>query len=349
MGEWSIEKPSSHPLASIDQSGKVTFADHDVTTAYTIKFIGTTAETKCEQTEIRGDIVVYPCSPLVPCECRTAGATIGSGTTSSKIVVGTHSSSNCSGGWSVSLKSGVNILSDIEFRSDGKIYANVISANTSTSARITQYNASIGSCSDYFTVTQLGNNPTPPTTYSYTLHTNHSSETVVFTDSSGNEYEYTTDSNGDAVHTATTNGQMTVRIVSEGEEVIDYGDGITYHVLPIYQYDGRTAINANTTVNMFAIVVRYTTNTMINNAAVVFNNNGKVWDYTNLVYDEKYDGLTLQGGNLPSWVNRLTFTNGTYDMNDSSADSNPGDARDGTFVIYINGISTYKSFKVFQT
>ena len=347
MGTWSIEKPNPHPLATIDENGKVTFADHDVMTSYTIQFTGTTDETKCEQTQLRGNVVVYPCTPPVPCTCYTHGATIGSGTTSSKIVVGTHSSS-CSGGWSVSLKSGVNILSDIEFRNDGNIYAYVISANTSSSSRITQYNASIGACNDYFSVTQLGNNPTPTTKYSYTLHTNHDGETVVFTDSSGKEYTYMTDSSGNAVHTATTSGQMTVRIVSEGEEVIDYGDGHTYHVVPIYQYDGRTTINANTTVNMFAVVVRYTTNTMINNAAVVFDNYGKVWDYTNLVYDEKDDGLTLKGGNLPSWINSLTFTDGTYDMKNSSADSNPGDARDGTFVIYINGISTYKSFKVIQ-
>lgn len=349
MGEWSIEKPSSHPLASIDQTGKVTFADHDVMTAYTIKFTGSTAETKCEQTELRGDIVVYPCTPSVPCNCYTEGIdSIGSGTTSSKIIVGHHRSSNCSGGWSTSLKSGVDILRDIEFRDDGNIYAYVISANTSSSSRITQYNTSIGTCHDYFSVTQLGNNPTPTTKYSYTLHTNHDGETVVFTDSSGKEYTYTTDSSGNAVHTATTSGQMTVKIVSD-EDIIDYGDGNVYHGIPIYQFGGSTRINADETVNILGAFVRYTTNNKIGNAAVVFGFYTSIIDETNLKYDEI--DLSLEGRSLPEFVTSLKFVNGKIDTvnsiaKDNSAEGSP--SRSGIFTMYINGISTNKSLKVFQ-
>jgi len=345
MGTWSIVNPNPHPLASIDQTGKVTFADHSIMTSYTIQFVGTTAETKCEQTQLRGNIVVYPCTSPTPCSCSTNGTTIGSGTTSSKIVVGTHSSSNCSGGWSTSLKSGVDILRDIEFRNDGNIYAYVISANTSPNTRITQYNTFIGSCSDYFSVVQLGNNPTPSVTYSYTFKTNHEGETVEFSNGSS-RYTYTTDSSGVAVHTATTNSPMTARIIYE-EDIIDYGDGYTFHGVPVYQYGGSVTINANQTKEVKGIYVRYNTNTSVNNAAVVFDSYGKVWDYTSLRYDETDIGA--EGRSLPSWVNQLKFVGGTYDMVNSLADNNEGGSgRSGSFTLYINGISTNKTFTVFQ-
>lgn len=169
MGTWSIELPSSHPLASIDQTGKVTFQPHTEMTSYTIKFTGTTAETKCEQTEIRGNIVVYPCSPTTGCMCNVtpSGTKVPSTASSTKVVVGAvHTTGNCTNlSWSFAKYDGEDFLTGLEVR-DNFVYAAVSRDNPSSSSRFVKYSATpsgagVISGPSHFAVEQEGKG-TPP-------------------------------------------------------------------------------------------------------------------------------------------------------------------------------------------
>lgn len=169
MGFWSIELPSSHPLASIDQTGKVTFQPHTEMTSYTIKFTGTTAETKCEQTEIRGNIVVYPCTGSSSCTCNVtpSGTKVPSTASSTKVIVGavniTGSCTNLS--WSFSSYEGENFLTGLEVR-DGYVYAAVSQDNPSSESRFVKYSATpsgtgVISGPSHFAVEQEGKGAPP--------------------------------------------------------------------------------------------------------------------------------------------------------------------------------------------
>jgi len=92
------------------------------------------------------------------CTCNATGHKnpISSAVTTSRVDLGTYSST-CSGTWSATIKSGTDFLTDFSF-SNGTISAKVSVPNTSAT-RTSVYTATIGNCSDDFTVVQAGAEP----------------------------------------------------------------------------------------------------------------------------------------------------------------------------------------------
>lgn len=171
MGTWSIELPSSHPLASIDQTGKVTFQPHTEMISYTIKFTGTTAETKCEQTTLRGNIVVYPCTSTTMCtySVTPTGDKVPSTASSTKVKVGRWTTGGtCSNlNWTFTNYEGEDFLTGFEVRADGFVYASITKDNPSSESRFAKYEAKATSSSgvksspSHFAVEQEGKGAPP--------------------------------------------------------------------------------------------------------------------------------------------------------------------------------------------
>lgn len=92
------------------------------------------------------------------CTCNATGHKnpISSAVTTSRVDLGTYSST-CSGTWSATIKSGTDFLTDFSF-SNGTISAKVSVPNTGAT-RTSVYTATIGNCSDDFTVVQAGAEP----------------------------------------------------------------------------------------------------------------------------------------------------------------------------------------------
>ena len=99
------------------------------------------------------------------CTCTATGHKnpISSAVTTSRVDLGTYSST-CSGTWSATIKSGTDFLSDFSF-SNGTISAKVSVPNTGAQ-RTSVYTATIGNCSDDFTVVQAGGT-TPTNTFKW--------------------------------------------------------------------------------------------------------------------------------------------------------------------------------------
>ena len=99
------------------------------------------------------------------CTCTATGHKnpISSAVTTSRVDLGTYSTT-CSGTWSATIKSGTDFLSDFSF-SNGTISAKVSRANTGAQ-RTSVYTATIGNCSDDFTVVQAGGT-TPTNTFKW--------------------------------------------------------------------------------------------------------------------------------------------------------------------------------------
>ena len=99
------------------------------------------------------------------CTCDATGHKnpISSAVTTSRVDLGTYSST-CSGTWSATIKSGTDFLTDFSF-SNGTISAKV-SKNNTGATRTSVYTATIGNCSDDFTVVQAGGT-TPTNTFKW--------------------------------------------------------------------------------------------------------------------------------------------------------------------------------------
>ena len=171
MGSWSIELPSSHPLASIDNTGKVTFQPHTEMTSYTIKFTGSTAETKCEQETLRANIVVYPCTSSTMCTYTVTptGDKVPSTASSTKVKVARWTTGgSCSNlSWTFTNYEGEDFLTGFEVRTDGYVYASITKDNPSDKSRYSKYEAKATSSSgvksspSHFAVEQEGKGAPP--------------------------------------------------------------------------------------------------------------------------------------------------------------------------------------------
>ncbi|MBO6252990.1 MAG: hypothetical protein J6O49_04970 [Bacteroidaceae bacterium] len=160
---WSISSPSYHPLASIDSNGRFTFDRHTSDTVYTIAY----NDSECGT--ITKDITIYACEtpPEPTCVCDSF-STVGAGNTVPATIDGVEylvgrytGATNCSSNlYQSGMRSGTSFLGSFRF-SGGNIYAQVNSANYTTSTRQGQYNIYQSSCSDYITVTQAAGS-TPP-------------------------------------------------------------------------------------------------------------------------------------------------------------------------------------------
>ena len=103
--------------------------------------------------------------PTPTCTCTATGHKnpISSAVTTSRVDLGTYSTT-CSGTWSATIKSGTDFLSDFRF-SNGTISAKVSLPNTGAT-RTSVYTATIGNCSNDFTVVQAGGT-TPTNTFKW--------------------------------------------------------------------------------------------------------------------------------------------------------------------------------------
>jgi len=103
--------------------------------------------------------------PTPTCTCTATGHKnpISSAVTTSRVDLGTYSTT-CSGTWSATIKSGTDFLTDFRF-SNGTISAKVSVPNTGAQ-RTSVYTATIGNCSDDFTVVQAGGT-TPTNTFKW--------------------------------------------------------------------------------------------------------------------------------------------------------------------------------------
>lgn len=99
------------------------------------------------------------------CTCDATGHKnpISSAVTTSRVDLGTYSTT-CSGTWSATIKSGTDFLTDFSF-SNGRISAKV-SKNNTGATRTSVYTATIGNCSNDFTVVQAGGT-TPTNTFKW--------------------------------------------------------------------------------------------------------------------------------------------------------------------------------------
>lgn len=245
MGTWSIELPSSHPLASIDQTGKVTFQPHTEMTSYTIKFAGTTAETKCEQTEIRGNIVVYPCTSTTMCtySVMPTGNKVPSTASSTKVKVGMWTTGGtCSNlSWTFTNYEGENFLTDFEVRADGFVYASVSKDNPSSVSRYAKYEAKATSSSgvksspSHFAVEQEGKGAPPAS--NCPVITNINSNACVPSGSSGAQLaSFNTDKDVSTMIATCPDTSMT------GIHVDGHAPGRTYTVHGTYPANNTSSI-----------------------------------------------------------------------------------------------------------
>lgn len=103
--------------------------------------------------------------PTPTCTCDASGHKnpISSAVTTSRVDLGTYSTT-CSGTWSATIKSGTDFLTDFRF-SNGRISAKVSLPNTGAT-RTSLYTATIGNCSNDFTVVQAGGT-TPTNTFKW--------------------------------------------------------------------------------------------------------------------------------------------------------------------------------------
>ena len=118
-------------------------------------------------TAITANITVTQCAGSTPTTCAVTleliGAAPGAGSSTQMYVGRYNSVGSCTKPTTLDFVSGQNILSDISINDAGGIYAK-ISANPSTTAsRSGVYRVTYGSATATATITQLANNPTPPT------------------------------------------------------------------------------------------------------------------------------------------------------------------------------------------
>lgn len=172
MGTWSIEKPDPHPLASINgSSGLVTFQPHTEMTSYTIKFTGTTAETKCKETTLFGNIVVLACPSPCTFGVSSTGNKVPNRTTSTTTNVATYTlGTTCgAGSFTFAFVGGSDFLTGLT-ASGNIIKAAVKEDNPSSSVRYGTYKVTFTPNSGAapppctFTVQQDGIAPPQPVT-----------------------------------------------------------------------------------------------------------------------------------------------------------------------------------------
>ena len=151
MAGWSIthKEPSTAPDASIDSStGAASFPANQSTTTDNVYTIQYDNGNGCTETTT---YTVKKCVPICTCSA-SAGGTVQCDASTSLVTVGSYSSSNCSGSWSASHKSGADFLYDFSF-SNGTISAKVRQGST-VSTQSGTYAIGIDSCSTDVTFTQ---------------------------------------------------------------------------------------------------------------------------------------------------------------------------------------------------
>lgn len=137
MATWSIISPASHPLASIDNNGKVTFGRHSVTTNYRIQYSN---DPDCTSASIK-DVIVYACDEDCSYLVTSSGNKVSSAVTSNEYIVGIVTTApTCAGSWSFEHVSGVDFLTGFRV-ANGYVYASVKAANDSSSDRSAKYKA----------------------------------------------------------------------------------------------------------------------------------------------------------------------------------------------------------------
>lgn len=166
MATWSIISPASHPLASIDNTGKVTFQKHTQITQYTLQYSN---DPDCESASIK-NVVVFPCDTDCSYLVTSSGNKVSSAVTSTEYIVGVVTTSpTCNGTWSFTHVSGTDFLTGFRV-SGGYVYASVKAANDSSSDRSAKYKATYTPNDSSiiinepmnFGVTQQGKGSTPP-------------------------------------------------------------------------------------------------------------------------------------------------------------------------------------------
>ena len=141
-------------------------------------------------------------TPTPSCGCASfavssSGTSVSSAVTSTEFSIGTYKpATDCTEPITFAHKSGVDFMGSLR-GSDLVLYGKVKTANTSTSARTSEYYVYQGSCRSIVTVTQQGKEPTPPP-----------ANTFVWRDSSR-----------PTAYTATTNGEDTSLIITQFSSV----------------------------------------------------------------------------------------------------------------------------------